>query len=358
MKIIYLLSIIWIVTYNNNKSAIECRSNREKSSFEKLLETRASSLPVIFQKDDTLKLTYRKDSINLIFVDSLNVTTNRGLTDSTKKTYNNKNSSDTTQIIKPIKNKPLNFRRNKTKNIESFEIRGFRSERIVFEGKSYDVVRVDIRYFNIKLFYEDKILKQSLSTLYNALKVSPSTLMLMNGGMYAFDEKKHIKPVGLYVENGCEINKIDTLINRSGNFYMQPNGVFLIDKQNRPFILKTKDYHLLKNNTIFATQSGPMLVINNKINSLFNPYSINTNIRNGVGWRDFNTVVFIISNEPVNFYEFARLFRDKYRCEEALYLDGTISGAVIPSLKRDDSLFQNNYAVFIGVEPKKIGGKK
>ena len=38
-----------------------------------------------------------------------------------------------------------------------------------------------------------------------------------------------------------------------------------------------------------------------------------------------NRVVFAISSEPVNFHEFASLFRDSLGCANALFLDGTIS---------------------------------
>ena len=36
-------------------------------------------------------------------------------------------------------------------------------------------------------------------------------------------------------------------------------------------------------------------------------------------------MVFAISETPVNFHTFARLFRDRIGCRNALYLDGTIS---------------------------------
>jgi len=47
-------------------------------------------------------------------------------------------------------------------------------------------------------------------------------------------------------------------------------------------------------------------------------------------------VVFAISEEPVNLYEFAVLFRDVLRCPDALYLDGVISSLYAPGLKRSD----------------------
>ncbi len=44
--------------------------------------------------------------------------------------------------------------------------------------------------------------------------------------------------------------------------------------------------------------------------------------RVGVGSRNRNSVVFAMSESEVSFGEFARLFRDKLRCKNALFLDG------------------------------------
>jgi len=49
-------------------------------------------------------------------------------------------------------------------------------------------------------------------------------------------------------------------------------------------------------------------------------------------------VRFAISDEPVTFYEFASLFRDRLKCPEALFLDGSISSLYAPALERDDRL--------------------
>jgi uncharacterized protein YigE (DUF2233 family) len=46
--------------------------------------------------------------------------------------------------------------------------------------------------------------------------------------------------------------------------------------------------------------------------------------------------VFVISEARVNFFEFARFFRDELGCGEALYLDGSISSLYAPALRRAD----------------------
>ena len=75
----------------------------------------------------------------------------------------------------------------------------------------------------------------------------------------------------------------------------------------------------------FATQSGPMLVIKNKIHPRLSPTGTSFKIRNGVGVMDDYTTMFVISNDPVGFYEFASIFKDQLGCKNALFLDGSIS---------------------------------
>jgi uncharacterized protein YigE (DUF2233 family) len=87
----------------------------------------------------------------------------------------------------------------------------------------------------------------------------------------------------------------------------------------------------------YASQSGPMLVIDGALHPRFLPQSPSRYIRNGVGVSADGTVAyFAISNEPVNFTEFAGLFRDTLDTPDALYFDGSISRLYAPELGRDD----------------------
>ncbi|MEL6946803.1 MAG: phosphodiester glycosidase family protein, partial [Pseudomonadota bacterium] len=82
----------------------------------------------------------------------------------------------------------------------------------------------------------------------------------------------------------------------------------------------------------FATQSGPMLVINGKLHPRFLPRSNSLKIRNGVGVsRSGETLFFAISQRRVSFHAFGTLFRDVLKTPNALYLDGTVSALKSPS---------------------------
>jgi len=162
----------------------------------------------------------------------------------------------------------------------------------------------------------------------------------MNGGMF---EVNNI-PKGLYIENSKILNKIDTSTG-NGNFYLQPNGVFYITKNHEPKIVETKKFGF-NENIQFATQSGPMLLINGNINYIFQEQSKNVNIRNGVGILENGNVVFVMSKAEVNFYNFALLFKE-LGCKKALYLDGFVSRTYLP--EKNWVQEDGDFGVMIGV---------
>ena len=157
----------------------------------------------------------------------------------------------------------------------------------------------------------------------------------MNGGMYRPD----FSPVGLFVSDGREL----VPLNRHrgfGNFSQQPNGVFLVDSQGAR-VLTTDDYWGQKPRPLLATQSGPMLVHEGAIttSAVMQPHSQSRRIRNGVCAPSPGEAVFVITEETVTFYEFAGYFLARLHCNEALYLDGSISSVYTPQLGRADNWF-------------------
>jgi uncharacterized protein YigE (DUF2233 family) len=166
----------------------------------------------------------------------------------------------------------------------------------------------------------------------------------MNAGMYNAGQS----PVGLYIENGTTLNQLDTL-QGTGNFYMQPNGVFYLTNNNTASICTTNEFKL-KQGVRYATQSGPMLLINGNINTAFKKGSENLFIRNGAGILPGNKVVFVMSKEPVNFYDMAVCFK-QLGCTNALYLDGYVSRTYLPEKgwRQDDG----ELGVLIGITADK-----
>ncbi len=153
----------------------------------------------------------------------------------------------------------------------------------------------------------------------------------MNGGMYESD----LTSVGLLVTDGVERKPIDRG-HSWGNFYLKPNGVFFL-KSGKAGVLETETYVDTDPHPDFATQSGPMLVIDGALHPAFLPQSDSLQIRNGVGVDSHGKVVFVMSLELVRFHDFATLFRDQLDCANALFLDGSISSLFAPALDRYDS---------------------
>jgi uncharacterized protein YigE (DUF2233 family) len=109
-----------------------------------------------------------------------------------------------------------------------------------------------------------------------------------------------------------------------GNFYLKPNGVFLIDDSGAS-IVESSVYPTIGARPRLAVQSGPLLLADGKMNPQFSKHSENRRLRSGIGVISPERVVFVISRDRVTFYEFAVFFQEKFNCRDALYLDGEIS---------------------------------
>lgn len=193
------------------------------------------------------------------------------------------------------------------------------------------------------LYYKDAEGKRikSLGNLKKHVENGGQTLLFaMNGGMYSPKRE----PVGLYIEDFKNLSPADTASGK-GNFYLKPNGIFYIDGKGKAAICKTEDFKSA-HNIQYATQSGPMLVIDGNIHPAFKEGSDNLNIRNGVGILPDGSVLLCMSKEKVNFYDFAQYFKSK-GCKNALYLDGYVSRTYAPSQKWEDK--EGNFGVMIGV---------
>lgn len=202
---------------------------------------------------------------------------------------------------------------------------------------------VDLQKQTLKFYYqnEDGINFGNFKTLKQKLSQQNQELVFaMNGGMYLKDGS----PQGLFIENGITTKQIDTTKEAYGNFYLQPNGIFYLTKDHKGFISKTTDFKSNSNIT-FATQSGPMLVIDGEIHPVFVKGSKNLHIRNGVGILPNGTLLFAMSKDLITLYDFAEFFKS-LGCQNALYLDGFVSRTYLPKKKWEQ--LDGNFGVIIG----------
>jgi uncharacterized protein YigE (DUF2233 family) len=204
---------------------------------------------------------------------------------------------------------------------------------MMFEGIGYVLCDVDAGQ-DLRLWLRDG--EGSPIGTFSRLKATVETegrhlVFAMNAGMYHPDRR----PVGLYVENGAELSPL-VHSRGGGNFGLAPNGVFCMTR-DRFAVIETGRFERNRPDCLFATQSGPMLVIDGELHPRFLEKSDSTYIRNGVGVSaDGKHAVFAISDGAVNFHTFARLFRDALDMPQALYFDGSISRLYAPELGRDD----------------------
>ena len=229
--------------------------------------------------------------------------------------------------------------------------------RVEFLGKTYDTYIVDIDAINMKLYHKDKSGKHySFKRMANEVQANGGDLAFaMNAGMFT----KERNPQGLYIEGGRQKFKANMVKKAHGNFFMQfkkndpnlgvSNGVFVISQERGAGVVFPDSIkHYNKKQIVLATQSGPLMLKDGVFNEHFNKGSSNLFIRNGVGIINDRKVVFAISNEPVNFYEFTQLFKEFFQCSDALYLDGAISQIYAPELGNIHSL-GNGFGPILGV---------
>lgn len=209
-----------------------------------------------------------------------------------------------------------------------------------YRKKRYIVFRLPVKQDSLELqiLNNNSNAPRTLKAAWDILVAQKKMpVFIMNAGMYRDD----YTPQGLLVENFKLVSQLDTDTSKgkTGNFYLHPNGVFYLKEGSIPYIKtlqgfikdensRLKDKSVRSGKVVYATQSGPMLVIDNSIHKAFNPVSRNVNIRNGVGIhksKDVTAIYMAISEEKVNFHEFASFFKDVLGCQNALYLDGVVS---------------------------------
>jgi uncharacterized protein YigE (DUF2233 family) len=208
---------------------------------------------------------------------------------------------------------------------------------IAFETLPYTLCEVSANQ-DLRLFHADTegTVLGSFGRVDEALQPEGKKLIFaMNAGMY----HPNRAPVGLLVTEGVERMRIVTT-EGPGNFGLLPNGVFCI-APGKFSVIESRAFKANPPACRFATQSGPMLVINGALHPRFLPDSDSRYIRNGVGVSaDGKTAYLVMSGRAVNFSEFGRMFKDGLKTPNALYFDGKISRLYAPDLGRDDFGFQ------------------
>ena len=195
-----------------------------------------------------------------------------------------------------------------------------------FEDSSFTVCEPDGGAIEIRTGH------RSFASLQAALgDRAKDVAFAMNAGM--FDEQG--RPIGLMIENGRQVHAINRR-EGGGNFHLMPNGVFLVRKDGTADVMESSRFKPSPA-IAYATQSGPMLLIDGKLHPKFEADGQSRYIRNGVGIGRDGKPVFVISESAVSFGKLARFLRDKHQIRDALFFDGSVSSLWDPANNRMDS---------------------
>lgn len=161
----------------------------------------------------------------------------------------------------------------------------------------------------IKIYWKDKN-GAPYMTFDRLRKEHPEVKFIMNTTIRSGINS----PVGLYIENGKQISGPLLIQNSKVNVGIQPMGVFYINSKGA-FIQELKSKSSYKN-AIWAIQSGPILLMNGKINSRLPKGKVIP--RNGIGIKKDGQVYFACLK--MGYREFANHFI-KEGCTDAIYLE-------------------------------------
>jgi len=207
------------------------------------------------------------------------------------------------------------------------QVQPMESREVRFQGQDFTVVSLDLHREALTLHWKNPDTGQPFSDIQTLREWGAANgkrlMFAANAGIY----DQAYAPLGLYVEHGKTLVPLNLFRGNpaAGNFSIRPNGVFAIYPDGHAAVRTSGDFKADGKAAEWATQSGPMLVVDGKINEQFVHDSTSTKWRSGVCARTPHQVVFAVSDAPVNFHTFAQLFRDELGCRDALYLDGTIS---------------------------------
>ncbi|MBE1161650.1 phosphodiester glycosidase family protein [Dyella acidiphila] len=207
------------------------------------------------------------------------------------------------------------------------QLQPMESRDVNFQGQDFTVVSLDLHRESLSLHWKNPDTGQAFGDIQSLREWGAANnkrlMFAANAGIY----DQSFSPLGLYVEHGKTLVPLNLFRGNpdAGNFSIQPNGVFAIYPDGHAAVRSSTQFKADGKAVDWATQSGPMLVVDGQINNRFVDDSNSTKWRSGVCARNPYQAVFAVSEAPVNFHTFASLFRDKLGCRDALYLDGTIS---------------------------------
>jgi len=215
-------------------------------------------------------------------------------------------------------------------------------------SQPYDTVVVNPALHTITLHWKNPATNQPFETIQNVVEwlenAGDSVISVTNAGIF----EPGLIPTGLYIEKNHTLRPLN-LADGYGNFYLKPNGVFFVH-HHRFDILESTNFDQKRPEVIYALQSGPLLLQDRQIHPAFTPGSKNCRLRSGIGISPDGHAIIAISNGAVNFYDFARWFRDVAGATDALYLDGAISVLHTTKTPRKS---REEYAGFLTVTMKR-----
>jgi uncharacterized protein YigE (DUF2233 family) len=220
-----------------------------------------------------------------------------------------------------------------------------------YRGVVYTWVRADPARVRVQAYWRDEHHRplRSLPGLQRWLAGRGQGMLAgMNGGIFHTDQT----PAGLLVSQGNVQDALNEHVTapspaQHGNFYVQPNGVFFATTDGALHITTTPEAKPFLSRMAAATQSGPLLVRDGRFTPAFRSADTlsawtgsaaqrarelggNPPTRNAACLGRDGFLYLVLTESGVRGDPFARFLRDRLRCRDALFLDGSYSSLHVP----------------------------
>jgi uncharacterized protein YigE (DUF2233 family) len=202
---------------------------------------------------------------------------------------------------------------------------------VSFSGHLYAVAQIDLRKQKVVFAVSGDGKKETFPEVFsNFSREGIAPLLVTNAGIYGADNR----PLGLLISPKGKVHEVNARTDTGsahGNFSWD-SAVFQISDADAARIVPAEDWHGSAQ-IVAATQSGPQLASEGKINSSFPVQSDSSYLRTAIGVDEKNQslVYLVVSREPVTLYELAAFMVSNLHSSEALHLDGDLSAFYLPS---------------------------
>lgn len=200
-----------------------------------------------------------------------------------------------------------------------------------FERTEFIVAEADMSRVRLRMLSHSAALHSLPDAVEVLRRRGERALLVTNGGLFHAES-----PIGLQVEDGRPVRSLRLGSTppegqKAGNFYYLPNGVLYQDHAGRVAIRESSDMRGHERSIRDGLQSGPALLLNGNVHPIARPPNRGRahERRSAACISAPERLSIVFAPGATTFPQITR-FLTELGCRDAIFLDATITGLLIP----------------------------